>query len=635
MFNSEEIQKALMEEFFSENREALGRIEQGLLRLESNPGNKELINAVFRDMHTVKGNCRMMSFPRLEELTHKGETLLDLMRDDLLAMNQEIGSLLLKVVDHVRLTLQEIARSGSEGEADFSTIIEILESFVPHEKGKESESADRHGKDPRQPLLEEELPQEEGLPQGTDDQLLESHDSKTTDGQAGTTAIPLPQGPSPSTLPPTSKAVTEARSEPKAAVSAVTTTTTDNGAPAAAPMESIRLSLSRLDALMNQVGELGASFNQLKYVITHRPDHIDQLLEVHGKQIAWLQDEVIKYRLQPIGRMWDQYHRLVRDLSVEMGKKVMLDLVGEKTEVDRNVLVSINELLGHLIRNALDHGIETPQERVQHGKSPIGKVVLSAEQRHGQIHLEVKDDGRGINPDLVVQKALLTGMITAEQAKDMSEAEIFKLIMLPGFSTASQVSTISGRGTGMDVVQAALSKMGGTLTIASTVGVGSQFRMSIPQTMAIVPALLVGDSNETFALPQVNVVELASFYGSEVAVNIEGKMQSPMVRVREKLLPLVPLQRLLHRDGPGRAPRREVERLHALSAIHVVVLQGQENLFGLEVGAILGHSSLLIKPINTMFAHIPILAGTAVMPDGSIAFLLNVQALLQGAGEFS
>ncbi|MBF0632469.1 MAG: chemotaxis protein CheA [Magnetococcales bacterium] len=562
----EETRKALLEEFSSENREALGRIERGLLDLESHPDHRELIHAIFRDMHTVKGNCRMMSFPRLEELTHKAETVLDLIREDDLVMNQNIGNVLLAVVDRVRKVLMEISRSGSEGTPDFSAVIRDLEGFAAQPAA---------GLEPR----------------------------------SGSPPVPAPE--SGDGTPPIRSRDPETSS-------------------AAGSMESIRLSLDRLDTLMNQVGELGASFNQLKYVLTTRPGQIDQILEAHGKQIHWLQSEVIKYRLQPIGRIWERYHRLVRDLSVEVGKKVVLDLVGEETEVDRNVLVSINELLGHLIRNAVDHGIEPPEERTRRGKPPVGRVTLSAEQKHGQILLEVKDDGHGIDARVVLDKARAIGLITSEQSATMKEADIFRLIMIPGFSTAREISKISGRGTGMDVVQASLEKIGGTIAISSTPGVGSTFCMSIPQTMAIVPALLVGDSGETFALPQANVIELVSFYGRDIEANVEGKIQSPMVRVRGKLLPLLPLQRTLQRDGPGRGGMREVERIHAKTELHVVVLQAQDHLFGLEVGAILGHASLLIKPINRIFSHIQILAGTAVMPDGGISFLLNVPALLHG-----
>lgn len=693
------MQKALLEEFFSENREALTRIEQGLLKLEAHPGNRELVNSIFRDMHTVKGNCRMMGFARLEELTHGAETVLDLMREETLLINQEIGSCLLGVLDLVRKTLKHIAQSGSEGKTEFSSTIRKLESFVTNPPPKNSQIKPESPKEwplespslskpPPPPessphLLSETSPESPSGTPGKSPKKSNTKSSKKSSkespkkpeiGSSKKSSVELVPAPTMDIVPkqteeppvdPSKESITEPAAQPLEGSStgptieltekssgqllgesstetaatdvsepptpSVPTTDpspADDGLSTATPVESIRLSLDRLDALMNQVGELGASFNQLRFVITNRPDQVEQLLEVHGKQIHWLQDEVIKYRLQPIGRIWDQYHRLVRDLSVETGKKVTLVCQGEETEVDRNVLISINELLGHLLRNSMDHGIETPLEREASGKNMVGRITLSAEQKHGQIFLAINDDGRGINPEQILQKALATKLITQEQALEMKEPEIFKLIMLPGFSTAKEVSRISGRGTGMDVVQSALNKVGGTITIDSVHGAGTTFRMTIPQTMAIVPALLVSDGDETFALPQTNVVELVSFYGEEIKTNIEGKMQSPMVRVREKLLPLVPLQQLLTRNGPGRGARREVERIHTLSALHVAVLQGQDTLFGLEVGAILGNASLLIKPLNRIFSHISILAGTAVMPDGSISFLLNVPALL-------
>ncbi|HIJ84415.1 MAG: Histidine kinase [Magnetococcales bacterium] len=629
MFDAE-TKKALLEEFFSENREALGRIEKGLLKLESQPDHRELIHAIFRDMHTVKGNCRMMGFSRLEELTHKAETVLDLMRDEILFMSQEIGSSLLGVVDRVRKTLQIIAKSGSEGEADFSATIQELEGFVTtpqpepsREKILKEDQVDAakpdNPSDPIEITLEDAAETPIQRP---------TKSSKKTSTKVSSQAVPEASTQTPSVVA-TSQPSSNSKNTPPATSSLAEEDTTGT----CAPIESVRLSLDRLDTLMNQVGELGASFNQLKYVLAKHPDQVDQILELHSKQIHWLQDEVIKYRLQPIGRIWDQYHRLVRDLAVETGKKVVLDLAGEETEVDRNVLVSINELLGHLIRNAMDHGIESPEERVRQGKPAEGRIDLRAEQKHGQIFLEIRDDGRGIDPKEVLAKALDTGLVTHEQSLEMNKPEILKLIMVPGFSTARQISKISGRGTGMDVVQSALNKVGGTITIASTSNAGSTFRMSIPQTMAIVPALLISDSGETFAIPQVNIVELASFYGDDIKTHVEGKMQFPMVRFRDKLLPLIPLQRLLRRDGPERNGLRECERIHAATSLHVAILQTQDSLFGLEVGVILGHASLLIKPINRIFSHIQILAGTAVMPDGRISFLLNVPALLHGVEE--
>lgn len=561
-------QQALMQEFFSENREALDRIERGLLQLETAPESRDLLNSVFRDMHTVKGNCRMMGFERLEELTHTAESLLDAMRDGRLVIDVLIGNQLLSVLDTVRRTLEEIERSGSEGDADFSASIRQLERL-----------------------------------QNRQGAVISMDHDEADGGEAG--HAPTPGAPSDE---PTGRGENDA---------------------ATGKLDSIRLSIERLDGLMSQVGELGATFNQVKYALARNVSQLDQVLENLGQQIQTLQGEVLQYRLQPIGRILDTYHRLVRDLAVETRKKVLLDLVGEETEVDRNVLISIKEVLGHLIRNAVDHGIEPPEERVAHGKSPVGRVRLLAEQKQGQIYLEITDDGRGIDVARVRFKALERGLITHEQAGEMSEAELMRLIMAPGFSTVEQVSKISGRGTGMDVVQAAIDKLGGSVAISSHPGVGSRFRLRIPQTMAIVPVLLVTAAGETYAVPQVNIVELVSYHGSEIAGHVEGKMQAPMVRVRERLHSMVALREAVAHPGQAAQRARSVEKILAEPALHVVVLQSEERLFALDVDDIKEPANLVIKPVNRIFADIPILAGTAVLPDGSVSFLLNVPELIK------
>ncbi|MBF0260822.1 MAG: chemotaxis protein CheA [Magnetococcales bacterium] len=561
-------QQALMQEFFSENREALDRIERGLLQLETAPESRDLLNSVFRDMHTVKGNCRMMGFERLEELTHTAESLLDVMRDGRVVIDVLIGNQLLSVLDTVRRTLEEIERSGSEGEADFSALIQQLER----------------------------LQQRQGA------NISMEHD----------------EGDTPEVV---------RVSSPGALFDEATQR--GEGDAATGKLDSIRLSIERLDGLMSLVGELGATFNQVKYALARNASQLDQVLENLGQQIQTLQGEVLQYRLQPIGRILDTYHRLVRDLAVETKKKVVLDLVGEETEVDRNVLISIKEVLGHLIRNAVDHGIETPEDRVAHGKSPVGRVRLLAEQKQGQIYLEITDDGRGIDVARVRLKALERGLITHEQAGEMAEAELMRLIMAPGFSTADHVSKISGRGTGMDVVQAAIDKLGGSVAISSQIGQGSRFRLRIPQTMAIVPVLLVTAAGETFAVPQVNIVELVSYHGAEIAGHVEGKMRAPMVRVRERLHPMVALREAVAHPSQATQRVRSVEQILAEPALHVVVLQSEERLFALDVDDIKEPANLVIKPVNRIFADIPILAGTAVMPDGSVSFLLSVTELIK------
>lgn len=547
MFNALN-QPALLQEFFSENREALDRVEKNLLQLESAPTNRELLNSIFRDMHTVKGNCRMMGFERLEELTHAAESLLDLMREDKLKIDTLIGNQLLGVVDSVRRTLLLIEQTGGEDPTDFSAQIFQLNQFQD-EVGMNCEAE----------------------------------------------IAPL-------------------KTEVEAPVTR---------------LDSVRLTIERLDALMDQVGELGACFNHLKFTFHKNPHQMDLALESLEQQILALQREILQYRLQPIGPVLDTYHRLVRDLAVETQKKVVLDLSGEKTEVDRNVLIVIKEVLGHLIRNAVDHGIEGPTDRVAMNKSPIGHIRLLAEQKEGQIYLEVSDDGGGIDVNKVRAKAIAKNLITLEQSMAMPEAEIIRLIMTPGFSTTDEVSKISGRGAGLDVVQTAIDKLGGSVAIFNQFGLGTRFRLRIPQTMAIIPVLLVTQAEVTYALPQVNVVELVSYYGPQVALNVEGKMQSPMVRVRDRLFPLIHLGERVTLSANESPDFQVLEMLLAQSELHIVVLQAEEIVFGLVVHGIKEPVNLVIKPLHNLFADIAILAGTAVMPDGSVAFLLNVAELIK------
>ncbi|MBF0098456.1 MAG: chemotaxis protein CheA [Magnetococcales bacterium] len=549
----EETQRALLQEFLAENREALDRIEQGLLQLEGMPTNQALLHAIFRDMHTVKGNCRMMAFGRVEELTHTAESLLDGLRAGRMRIDQVIGSRLLQVLDAVRTTLQEIERSGTEGECHFEPLQSQLQRLIQRAEVSPVDA----------PAATEE----------------------SANGQGGEMET------------------------------------------AGGRLDSIRLSIDRLDALMNHVGELGAGFNQLKYALARQPAQLEVAMEGLAQQIQSLQDEVLRYRLQPIGRIWESYHRLVRDLAVETKKKVLLELHGEETEVDRNVLLVIKESLGHLLRNAVDHGIELPAIRTEQGKSPVGRIHLSAWQQQGQIYLEIADDGHGVDVQKVRAKAVASALLTEERAGELQESELLRLILLPGFSTADQVSKISGRGTGMDVVQSAIEQLGGTISISSTLGEGTRFRMRIPQTMAIVPVLLVRTWGEIYAIPQSGIVELVSYHGAEVLQQVEGKMQAPMVRVRGHLMPLVLLAQVLNGMGQTQGVR---EQLRGWSELQMVVLQSEEQKFALAVEAILEPANLLIKPLGRFFAGISVLAGTAVMPDGTVSFLLNVPELLQG-----
>ncbi|MES0337480.1 MAG: chemotaxis protein CheA [Candidatus Magnetobacterium sp. LHC-1] len=546
MFN-EETQNALLQEFMSENGESLDQIERYLLKLEDSPANKELLNTVFRCMHTIKGNCRMMGFIGLEELTHCAENVLQMIRQGELSMTREMGSTLLAVVDVVRGALQGIEKTGQEGDVDFSTQIDRLQSL----QTKAGVTLD--------------LTQ----PDDIDDEC-----SSRTD------ATPL-------------------------------------------NIETIHLPIKRLDGLMNIVGEMVVTFNQLRYAITRNHGMSLQDLEEMEQHLHTLQDEVIRYRLQPIGRIWETYHRLVRDLSVESGKKIYLHMSGEDTEVDRSVLLSIKDILGHLIRNAADHGIEPPGIRQAKGKPPLGKIELSAGQRHGQIFIDVADDGAGIDVNRTRAKAVELGLLTPQQAEGIGDSEVFRFIMEPGFSTAQRISKISGRGMGMDVVKREVEKVGGTISILSTADEGTLFSIRIPQAMAIVPVLLVRTAKQRFALSQADIVELLSFYDDDVRSNVQRKMHRLMVRVRQRLVPLLRLEQVIGGDTED----YQSEAFWARRQCHVVLLHCQSGDFGLEVEEIEEPISLVIKPLLRMFAHITILSGSAIMPDGSVSFLLNVSEI--------
>lgn len=560
----EATQKEFLAEFVTENRNALDEIEQDLLRLETAPGDRGLLNTVFRNMHTVKGNCRLMAFERLEGLTHKAEDLLDLMRDGRIKGEQRIFDAMLGVIDSVRNAMDDIEGAGAEGDYDFTRHYQTLDDF----------------------LALSDL-----------DPVLEADDDAESQGVELSLGDPEPNG------------------APEG-----------GGDGHGSRLHSITLTIDRLDHLMDMVGEMGASFNQLRYSITRNPEQVSLALEGLERHIHQIQDEVLQYRLQPIGRIWDSYHRLVRDLAVSTKKKVILELVGEETEVDRNILLSIKESLGHLIRNAIDHGIESKKKRKAAEKSPVGRVTMSAEQKHGQIYLEVTDDGRGIDVEKVRAKAVIRGMMTDQEARDAPEGEILKLVMAPGFSTAEEVSRVSGRGTGMDVVKTAVEKVGGTIQIDSEPGRGTTFRLRIPQTVSIVPTLLVQAAGESYAIPQLNVVELVSYFGNEVGLNVEGKMQSPMVKVRDHLLPMLQLDRILTL-GNNAASDRELREIRAKKELHIAVLQIEETKFGLEVDAIDDPVNLVIKPLPRALSLIDVLAGTAVMPDGSVTFLLSILEL--------
>jgi two-component system chemotaxis sensor kinase CheA len=388
---------------------------------------------------------------------------------------------------------------------------------------------------------------------------------------------------------------------------------------------TIRVDVGLLDRLMNLVGELVLARNQvLQYAATRPGADLQRTSQRLNLITTELQEGVMKTRMQPIGNVWKTFPRVVRDLAQACGKKVRLDLEGEETELDKTIIEAIKGPLTHLVRNAVDHGIEPPALRAERGKPAEGHLLLRAYHEGGQVNIEMTDDGGGIDGARVKHKALERGLVGPEQAARLSERELLQLIFLPGFSTAEKVSTISGRGVGMDVVKTNIEKIGGAVDLASRPGRGTVVKIKIPLTLAIIPALIVTSGGDRYALPQVSLLELVRLEGEQARRGIERVHDVPVYRLRGNLLPLVYLDRELQLEVGPRDSEPE--------AVNIVVLQADGRPFGLVVEAINDTEEIVVKPLGKLLKSIPLFAGATIMGDGKVALILDVLGVAQSAG---
>jgi two-component system chemotaxis sensor kinase CheA len=382
---------------------------------------------------------------------------------------------------------------------------------------------------------------------------------------------------------------------------------------------------------MNLVGELVLARNQILQFTASAQDPgfvaTSQRLNLITTE---LQEGVMKTRMQPVGNVWAKFPRVVRDLSLACRKQVRIEMEGEETELDRTIIEAIKDPLTHIVRNSVDHGMELPADRVACGKPAEGRLLLRAYHEGGQVNIEISDDGQGIHSERVRQKAIQKGILTAEQAGRMSERELVNLVFAPGFSTAEQVSNISGRGVGMDVVKTNIEKIGGTVDIHSVAGQGTTLKIKIPLTLAIIPALIVTTGGDRFAIPQVSLLELVRLDGDEVKAGIEMVYDAPVYRLRGRLLPLVHLSAALgmRKDvwtGIGQEPE----------AVNIVVLQADEHSFGLVVDEINDTEEIVVKPLGKQLKGINAFAGATIMGDGRVALILDVLGIAQQAAVVS
>ncbi len=563
----------LLREFLTETSESLDTVDNQMVRFEQEPNNAKILDNIFRLVHTIKGTCGFLGLPRLEALAHAGETLMGKFRDGM-PVTGEAVSLILASIDRIKEILGGLEATESEPEGNDQDLIVKLHEMV--ELGMAAMSA------PAAP--EPVAPAPAAAPAATEGTLvLQVLERELRPGEVSLdelerafreTAIEVapPLAPAPGPAPsleakPSPEKPAEPKSEPKAAPE------TKAAPAAAAPKkepksaakksvveveaasdsdrianQSIRVNVDTLEHLMTMVSELVLTRNQLLEISRRNEDTEFKVpLQRLSNVTAELQEGVMKTRMQPIGNAWQKLPRIVRDLSGELGKQIELEMHGADTELDRQVLDLIKDPLTHMVRNSADHGLETPAERAAAGKPEQGTIRLSAYHEGGHIIICIADNGRGLNTERIKAKAVSNGLVTETELEKMTEAQIHKFIFAPGFSTAAAVTSVSGRGVGMDVVRTNIDQIGGTIDIKSVAGEGSSVTIKIPLTLAIVSALIVEAGGDRFAIPQLSVVELVRARANSEH-RIERIKDTAVLRLRNKLLPLMHLKKLLKID---------------------------------------------------------------------------------------
>jgi two-component system chemotaxis sensor kinase CheA len=579
----------ILREFVLESRENLDRLDQDFVALEANPGDRARIAAILRAMHTIKGTSGFFGLNKLGKLAHAGESLLVLLRDGKRAWSPDVVTALLRLVDVLRSMLDLAETQGTEGTADHGPLLAELEAL---QEGAVTNAADLDAKRSAAPGERSEAPRIKAAPK------------KRTRKRA-----PL----RPPTLAPVTSRGATAEAEPPAPA-------LNMGAVPGAD-STVRIDVAVLDKLMNLVGELVLARNRmLQFSATATDADFLATVQRLTTLTTELQEGVMKTRMQPIANVWNKLPRVVRDLAASCGKQVRLEMEGQDTELDRTLIDAVRDPFTHMVRNAIDHGIEPSEVRIAAGKPPHGTLKCRAFHEAGQVVIDISDDGAGIDPERVLKKALQTGLITSEQARRMSDREAIQLIFAEGLSTAARVTDISGRGVGMDVVKTNVEKIGGSLEIQSTVGLGTTLRIRLPLTLAIVPALVVTSAGERFAIPQLALLELVRVE-PDSPESIELLAGVPIFRLRGELLPVVYLNEVFELPPPA-LPRVES---------NIVVLQAEGRRFGLVVDDINDTQEIVVKPLGSSLTKLPYFAGATIMGDGRVALILDVSGIARRA----
>src|SRR5665213_2122129 len=579
----------LLREFVTETNESLDVVDVELVRFEQDPNNAKILDNVFRLVHTIKGTCGFIGLPRLEALAHAAETLMGKFRDGVPATSEAV-TLILSTIDRIKKILESLDREQREPDGADEDLISDLERMVERVAPYAAPAAERHTVGTLTPqVLERPLrPGEVSL-----DELERVFRETSVDTTAAKSAKPAPA---------------------EVAVK--------DDDPAKAGGQSIRVTVDTLEHLMTMVSELVLTRNQLLEIVRrHEDSEFKAPLQRLSNVTAELQEGVMKTRMQPIGNAWQKLPRIVRDLSNELGKPIDLEMQGAETELDRQVLDLIKDPLTHMVRNSADHGLESVEQRRTAGKPEHGRIRLSAYHEGGHIIIHLADDGRGLDTERIKAKAVAQGLVSQSDIEKMPEAQIHKFIFAPGFSTATKVTSVSGRGVGMDVVRNNIDQIGGTIDVKSVKGVGVSFSIKIPLTLAIVAALIVEAGGERFAIPQLAVIGLVrARAGSEHRV--ERIKDTAVLRLRDKLLPLARLSQLLGIDPePG-----DVE------SGFIVVTQVGSQSFGIVVDSVFHTEEIVVKPLSSKLRHIALFSGNTILGDGAVIMIIDPNGIAQSFG---
>lgn len=666
----------LIVEFLTETNESLEELDQDIVNLEQNPNDADLLGKIFRLVHTIKGTCGFLSLPRLEKTAHHAENVLGRFRDGDLKVTAEYVTLIFESLDRIKFIVAEIEKTGAEpagSDADLIAKLDaayegksIYDGAAPSETSaetappKEKAPVEKKAKKETKANTENNGEEKDIVVTIQDRGALAPGEASLDELEAAFAAAPGMDGiVNPADI---AKAIeAESAPPPPPPPEEPTEQKTSENKPMSS--QTLRVNVDVLEDLMTMVSELVLTRNQLLQIVRSQGEtEFTAPLQRLNHVVSDLQEGVMKTRMQPIGNAWSKLPRIIRDLSIELNKKIDLVMLGQDTELDRQVLEMIKDPLTHMVRNSGDHGIETPAERLAAGKSEGGKIVLNAYHEGGHILIKISDDGKGLSESKIKAKILQNGLATPDELAEMSTQQIQQFIFKAGFSTAEAVTSVSGRGVGMDVVRTNIEKIGGSIELKSTEGKGSTFTIKIPLTLAIVSALIVESNGERFAIPQLSVRELVmvSEHGDNRIEYIKG---SPVFRLRDRLLPLISLGAILglgeeHTFEVTKNPKNDAEAKAEKSSdtseniqatdnkdnntnknkdkkhnnLYIIIAQVGTYEFGIIVDRVFDTEEIVVKPVAQMLKKLQLFSGNTILGDGSVIMILDPNGIANASG---